>query len=132
MYRYYIQRGGTLSFSAFTESKYFSKDFLDWQRLVDHYIKLFGADNVLLIKGDIDQCAVDRIADFIGAPTLKVPLKRVNKSLAYAGVHLLRLHNRFRKVFFNTPELTAPDERLIKFLRIFSYLPFTEGNFNIK
>ncbi len=127
VYGHYIKSGGTYSPSSFLgiegrhKSFYknhhlFSLKFFEYDRIVNHYMELFGKEKVIILYyEDFLSDQVQFIQEFsrlVGIPTTNaMPVLRFeNKRLSSASVKIMRLLNRFtaKNTYFKNYLINIP------------------------
>jgi hypothetical protein len=113
LYRQYVQLGGVLSASNFIKSrKYFRWSYLDYRTLINHYIDLFGNQNVLVLcqeelNKDIES-VIKKLENFLPVRhTRKKVYDRENRSLSFWSIHLLRFVNYFTYHHYSQSHLVS-------------------------
>ena len=127
-YSHYVMSGGTYSPSRFLGIKpMFRKPFMgyhcfnpklfDYDKLINHYITLYGTLNVhIFLYEDFAENPVQFIEQFCKTLQIDIPenlsLKRVNVRLSYIALQMQRFLNRFtlgntpfKQYFVNIPSL---------------------------
>jgi hypothetical protein len=116
LYRQYIQEGGTASLEKFYNPSHmtrirFSKEYLFYDKLISHYIDLFGNDSVCVllyedIKNDSDNF-INGITRFLGVKNYSDHKKEQmksdirNKSLSPISISVMRILNHVSISTFN-------------------------------
>ncbi len=114
IYRQYVQQGGVQKPKPFFKDRhYFRWSYLEYDKLLDRYIDLFGIENILVLPQEElreDQAgAIKRITDFCGATNWNPPArqKRPNASLSYRSIQLLRVINHFTYNHYRRSQLIS-------------------------
>lgn len=124
LYMQYLQRGGRMNFTDFAEYRsepglfWFDIDHLKFDRLADHYAKLFGADNVIVLPQEHLARARDdyigKLYTFVAGRDLPDDFvlsaeESKNKSAPVSGVPLIRMSNLMRQAPHNPEGLGSLD-----------------------
>ncbi len=127
-YVQYIQEGGVAKISDFynPENHIFDWDYCNYFRLINHYIKLFGKENILvLLQEDLKSKPGESIESIISFLDNNIALienrkqKRSNKSLSRISVQLLRYINHFTYSSHNPTHIISKRISTWKFRYLF-------------
>lgn len=131
LYRQYINQGGIMTFDDFLDidnknqinQSSFYKEYLDYYNLINHYIKVFGKGNVLILtqeelKADLNNY-LNQLKNFLEIEKIDIDSVRKikeNESMVNLSVRLIRLANFFlfssqRPSFLISPKLSTRNFR---------------------
>ncbi len=121
IYRQRINQGGVLRPEKFIkDSDYFRWSYLDYTPLIQHYVELFGIENVLIIpqeemRADMD-LVLNKLASFCHAGKINyTDDKRSNVSLSYWSIKLLRIINHFTYNYYRRNNLISNKISTLRF-----------------
>ena len=127
LYRQYIQQGGVQKAKDFIrDTDIFRKSYLDYDGLIEVYIKIFGEDNVLILNYEdlllFPEYVMEKMRLFCGSEEIDFKCGKRNVSLSYWSIKLLRIINHFTYNHYRKSNLISNRISTWKFRRLLGWI----------